>query len=34
MGLHTLYGSPLSLYTGKPRSYLIKNGLPYREVWL
>ncbi len=30
--MHTLYGSPLSLYTGKARSYLIKNGLPYREV--
>ncbi|MCP4004388.1 MAG: glutathione S-transferase family protein [bacterium] len=28
----TLYGTPLSLYTGKARSYLIKNGLPYREV--
>ena len=28
----TLYGSPLSLYTGKARSYLIKNGLAYREV--
>ncbi|MGK0459677.1 MAG: hypothetical protein ACJA0W_000516, partial [Candidatus Azotimanducaceae bacterium] len=22
----TLYGTPLSLYTGKPRSYLIKAG--------
>lgn len=30
--MNTLYGSPLSLYTGKARSYLIKNGLPYREV--
>jgi glutathione S-transferase len=29
---HTLYGTPLSLYTGKARSYLIKNGLPYREL--
>lgn len=28
----TLYGTPLSLYTGKARSYLIKNGLAYREV--
>ena len=28
---HTLYGAPLSLYTGKVRSYLIKNQLPYRE---
>jgi glutathione S-transferase len=27
----TLYGSPLSLYTGRARSYLIKAGLPYRE---
>ena len=32
MTVHTLYGTPLSLYTGKARSYLIKNGLPYREV--
>ena len=32
MSHHTLYGTPLSLYTGKARSYLIKNGLPYREV--
>jgi glutathione S-transferase len=32
MAVHTLYGTPLSLYTGKARSYLIKNGLPYREV--
>ena len=31
MALHTLYGTPLSLYTGKARSYLIKNQLPYRE---
>ena len=28
----TLYGSPLSLYTGKARSYLIKSRLSYREV--
>lgn len=28
----TLYGTPLSLYTGKPRSYLIKAGLTYRET--
>lgn len=27
-----LYGTPLSLYTGKARSYLIKHGLPYREL--
>ena len=32
MSVHTLYGSPLSLYTGKARSYLIKNGVSYREV--
>lgn len=30
--LHTLYGAPLSLYTGRARSYLIKAGIPYREV--
>ena len=28
----TLYGSSLSLYTGRARSYLIKAGLAYREV--
>ncbi len=28
----TLYGSPLSLYTGRVRSYLIKAGLVYREM--
>lgn len=28
----TLYGSSLSLYTGRARSYLIKAGIPYREV--
>lgn len=28
----TLYGSPLSLYTGRARSYLIKAGLAYRET--
>jgi glutathione S-transferase len=27
----TLYGSSLSLFTGRARSYLIKAGLPYRE---
>ena len=26
-----LYGSPMSLYTGRARSYLIKAGPPYRE---
>jgi glutathione S-transferase len=29
---HTLYGSPHSLYTGKVRCYLRKQGIPYREV--
>lgn len=28
----TLYGTPLSLYTGRTRSYLIKAGLGYRET--
>lgn len=28
----TLYGSPLSLYTGRARSYLIKAGIPYHET--
>lgn len=28
----TLYGSPVSLYTGRPRSYFIKAGIAYREV--
>ncbi len=28
----TLYGTPLSLYSGRPRSYLINAGLAYREV--
>ena len=27
-----LYGSPLSLYTGRARSYLIKAGLAYKET--
>ena len=27
-----LYGSPLSLYTGRARSYLIKAGLEYQET--
>lgn len=27
----TLYGTPLSLYTGKARSYLIKAGIAYQE---
>ena len=28
----TLYGLPVSLYTGKARSYLLKNDLNYQEV--
>ena len=28
----TLYGFAISLYTGRARSYLIKAGLPYREI--
>lgn len=28
----TLWGTPHSLYTGKARSYLIKKGLPFREL--
>ncbi len=27
----TLYGSPVSLYSGKVRSYFIKAGIPFRE---
>ena len=30
--IYTLYGAPFSLYTGKARSYLIKQGIPYREL--
>jgi glutathione S-transferase len=29
----TLWGTPHSLYTGKVRSYLIKKGLPFREMF-
>lgn len=32
MGTVTLYGSPLSLFTGRARSYLIKAGITYRET--
>ncbi|NCF43676.1 MAG: glutathione S-transferase family protein [Proteobacteria bacterium] len=28
----TLYGSPLSLYTGRVRSYFIKAGIEFREI--
>ncbi|MEM1401856.1 MAG: glutathione S-transferase family protein [Pseudomonadota bacterium] len=31
MGTVTLYGAPLSLYTGRARCYLIKAGIPYQE---
>jgi hypothetical protein len=27
-----LYAVPFSLYSGKARSYLIKAGIPYREI--
>jgi glutathione S-transferase len=30
---YTLWGGALSLYTGKVRSYLIKAGIPYRELY-
>ena len=30
---YTLWGAACSLYTGKIRSYLIKKGLPYRELY-
>ena len=29
---HTLYGIPHSLYTGRARSYLIKNRIPFNEL--
>jgi glutathione S-transferase len=29
---HTLYAFPHSLYSGRARSYLIKNGIPFREL--
>lgn len=32
MNQATLYGAPLSLYTGRARSYLIKAGISYRET--
>lgn len=31
--IYTLWGGPLSLYSGKARSYLIKKGIPYRELF-
>ncbi|MFT5840839.1 MAG: hypothetical protein ACI9UT_003353, partial [Flavobacteriales bacterium] len=30
---YTLYGAPMSLYTGKARAYLIFKDLPYTEVF-
>ncbi len=30
---YTLYGAPLSLYTGKARAYLINKRIPYEEVF-
>ena len=30
---YTLWGGPLSLYSGKARSYLVKKGIPYRELF-
>jgi glutathione S-transferase len=30
-GHYILWGGPLSLYTGKARSYLVKKGIPFRE---
>jgi glutathione S-transferase len=32
-GVYTLWGGPLSLYSGKARSYLIKKRIPYRELY-
>ena len=31
--IHTLWGTPHSLYTGKIRSYLIKKRVPFREIF-
>lgn len=30
---YTMYGAPISLYTGKLRSYLIQKSIPYDEVF-
>ena len=32
-GQYTLYGAPMSLYTGKARAYLVFKNLPYTEVF-
>lgn len=31
--IHTLWGGPLSLYSGKARSYLVKKRIPFRELF-
>ena len=31
-GIHTLYAITHSLYSGRARSYLIKNGIPFQEL--
>jgi glutathione S-transferase len=33
IGMYTLWGGAHSFYTGKIRSYLIKKGVPFREVY-
>jgi glutathione S-transferase len=33
VGIYTLWGTAHSYYTGKIRSYLIKKGVPFREVY-
>ena len=30
--IHTLYAMPHSLYSGRARSYLLKAGIPFREL--
>ena len=30
--MHRLYGSPISLYTGKVRAYFVHKGIPFEEV--
>ena len=32
-GIYTLWGASVSFYTGKIRSYLIKKGVPFRELY-
>ncbi len=32
-GTYILWGAPLSVYTAKARSYLIKKGIPFRELF-